>query len=94
MIADYALKQGWKRVYIAVSDDAAAARRRLYASLERLYGRRSDEVEAAAIAGTPEDCAAKVAEVATAGAGLILFTPMFEQAQQAERLAVDRKSVV
>jgi len=78
-----------KRVYIAVSDDAAAARRRLYASLERLYGRRSDEVEAAAIAGTPEDCAAKVAEVATAGAGLILFTPMFEQAQQAERLAAE-----
>lgn len=76
-----------KRVYIAVDDDRAHARQRINSELERLYGRRSPEAEAAAIAGTPADCARELRKVAEAGAELILFTPMFDQAEHAARLA-------
>jgi probable F420-dependent oxidoreductase len=78
-----------KRVYIAVDDDSARARSRISAALERLYGRRSEEIAAAAVAGSPGECAAQVADVAAAGAELVLFTPMFDQAEHAERLAAD-----
>jgi alkanesulfonate monooxygenase SsuD/methylene tetrahydromethanopterin reductase-like flavin-dependent oxidoreductase (luciferase family) len=76
-----------KRVYIAVDENAGLARTRINAELERLYGRRSEEIEAAAVAGTADDCVRELSKVAEAGAELILFTPMFEQAEQAERLA-------
>jgi alkanesulfonate monooxygenase SsuD/methylene tetrahydromethanopterin reductase-like flavin-dependent oxidoreductase (luciferase family) len=75
-----------KRVYIAVDTDAGRARRRINTELERLYGRRSADIEAAAIAGTPADCARELRKVAEAGAELILFTPMFEPAEHAEQL--------
>ena len=78
-----------KRVYIAVDEDAGRARRRINTELERLYGRRSQDIEAAAIAGTPADCARHLRKVAEAGAELILFTAMFEQAEHAERLAAE-----
>jgi alkanesulfonate monooxygenase SsuD/methylene tetrahydromethanopterin reductase-like flavin-dependent oxidoreductase (luciferase family) len=75
-------------VYIAIDEDARRARRRIDAELERLYGRRSADIEAAAIAGSPDDCVRELRQVAEAGAELILFTPMFEQAEHAERLAL------
>jgi probable F420-dependent oxidoreductase len=78
-----------KRVYIAVDDDAERARKRINTELERLYGRRSPDIEAAAIAGTPADCVRELRKVAEAGAELILFTSMFEQAEHAERLAAE-----
>jgi probable F420-dependent oxidoreductase len=78
-----------KRVYIAVDDDAQRARDRINAELTALYMQRSAETEAAAIAGTPGDCARQLREVITAGAELILFTPLFETAEQAERLALE-----
>ena len=78
-----------KRVYIAVDDNATRARDRINAAMERLYGRRVPDIEAAAIAGSPADCAAEVAKVAAAGAELILFTTMFDQAEQAARLAAE-----
>jgi probable F420-dependent oxidoreductase len=78
-----------KRVYIAIDEDAGRARERMNASLERLYGRRSPGIEAAAIAGTAADCVRDVREVAAAGAELILFTAMFDQAEHAERLAAE-----
>ena len=76
-----------KRVYVAVDEDAGRARKRMNAELERLYGFRSEDIEAAAVTGTPADCARELHKVADAGAELILFTPMFEPAAQAERLA-------
>jgi alkanesulfonate monooxygenase SsuD/methylene tetrahydromethanopterin reductase-like flavin-dependent oxidoreductase (luciferase family) len=76
-------------VYIAVDDDAGRARKRINTELERLYGRRSPDIEAAAIAGTPADCVRELRKVAEAGAELILFTSMFEQAEHAERLAAE-----
>jgi len=78
-----------KRVYIAVDEDAGRARGRINTALERLYGRRAEAIEAAAIAGTPADCVREVRKVAEAGAELILFTAMFDQAGQAERLAAE-----
>jgi probable F420-dependent oxidoreductase len=78
-----------KRLYIAVDDNVARGRQRINDAMERVYGRRVPEIEAAAVAGTPADCAAEVAKAAEAGAELILFTTMFDQAEQAERLAAE-----
>ncbi|HEX3789091.1 MAG TPA: LLM class flavin-dependent oxidoreductase [Pseudonocardiaceae bacterium] len=76
-----------KRVYIAVDENAERARERINTELARHYRRRSPEIESAAIAGTPEDCVRELRKVADAGAELILFTTMFDQDEQAERLA-------
>ena len=78
-----------KRLYVAVDDDAARGRQRINDALERMYGRRVADIEAAAVAGSPADCAAEAAAVAAAGAELILFTTLFDQAEQAERIAAE-----
>jgi len=78
-----------KRVYVAVDDDAGRARTRMDAALERLYGRRVADIEAAAVVGPPADCVRELRKVAEAGAELILFTAMSDQAGQAERLAAE-----
>lgn len=78
-----------KRVYITVDDDAERARRRVNAGLERIYGRRSERIEAAAVAGPPEQCVRALREVGDAGAETILFTPVDEQPEQMERLAAE-----
>ena len=78
-----------KRLYIAVDDDAQRGRQRINAALEGMYGRRVPDIEAAAVAGSPADCAAEAAAVADAGAELILFTTLFDQAEQAERIAAE-----
>jgi probable F420-dependent oxidoreductase len=76
-----------KRVYIAVDEDAERARERINAALEGIYGRRVPAIEAASIAGTAADCVREVHQVAAAGAELILFTALFDQHEQMERLA-------
>ena len=58
-------------------------------ALERLYGRRSPDIEAAAIAGPGRLRPRDLHQVADAGAELILFTPLFELAEHAERLAAE-----
>ncbi|HEX3784965.1 MAG TPA: LLM class flavin-dependent oxidoreductase [Pseudonocardiaceae bacterium] len=78
-----------KRVYLAIDNDAARARERVNAALRDLYGSLSADVEAAAIAGTPADCVRELRKVVDAGAELILFTPMFEQAEHAEQVAAE-----
>jgi probable F420-dependent oxidoreductase len=78
-----------KRVYIVLDDNASRARDTMNAAMERVYGRRVPDIEAAAIAGGPAHCAAEVAKVATAGAELILFTTVSEPAEQAARLAAE-----
>jgi len=78
-----------KRVYVAIDDDAGRARRRMNEAMERLYGRRSADIEAAAVAGTPADCVTALRAVTAAGAELILCTAMFEQGEHAERLAAE-----
>lgn len=76
-----------KRLYTIVDSDSNRARERMNAAMERVYGRRVPDIEAAAIAGSPEECAAEAARAAAAGADLILFTTMADPAEQAERLA-------
>ncbi len=76
-----------KRLYIGVDDNAGRARDRMRAGIERMYGRPVPEIEAAAVAGTPAECAGAVARTAAAGAELILFTTLFEPGEQAARLA-------
>jgi probable F420-dependent oxidoreductase len=76
-----------KRVYVALDEHAGRARKRINFELERLYGRRVEAIEAAAVAGTPADCVSELRKVAEAGAELILFTALFEQEVHAEWLA-------
>jgi probable F420-dependent oxidoreductase len=76
-----------KRIYIAVDHSAQSARKRINSELERLHGHRSEAREAAAIVGSPADCVRELRKVAEAGAELILFTPLWDQAEQAERIA-------
>lgn len=79
-----------KRVYIAVDDDRGRARRRLTEALERMYGYfRIPNLEALGTAGTPEDCAEDLQRIANAGAELIAFNPLFDDAEQMERLAAE-----
>ena len=79
-----------KRVYIAVDDDAGRARERIGAAINELYGQFGlRDIEAVAVAGTPADCARGLREVAGAGAELILLNPLFDDAEQMERLAAD-----
>jgi len=78
-----------KRIYIAVDDDAGRARERINDAMERIYGRRIPSIEAAAVAGTAADCIREVNAVAAAGAELILFTTIFDQPEQMERLAAE-----
>jgi probable F420-dependent oxidoreductase len=76
-----------KRVYLAIDDHAERARERINAALTELYGRRVAAIEAAAVAGTAADCVRELRQVAEAGAGLILCTALFDQAEQMEQLA-------
>jgi probable F420-dependent oxidoreductase len=78
-----------KRIYVAVDDDAGRARDRINHAMERIYGRRVPSIEAAAVAGTPADCIRAANDVASAGAELILFTTVFDQPEQMERLAAE-----
>ncbi|HEY7059885.1 MAG TPA: LLM class flavin-dependent oxidoreductase [Chloroflexota bacterium] len=74
-----------KRVYIAVDDDGDRARRRLDQALAQVYGRSGLPQWGAA--GTPAACAEALRAVAAAGADLIQLTPLFDPAEQMERLA-------
>jgi probable F420-dependent oxidoreductase len=78
-----------KRVYIAVDDDTARARKRVNAGLEGIYGQRVPAIESAAITGTAADCIREVNQVAAAGAELILFNAVADHYEQMERLAAD-----
>ena len=77
-----------KRVYIGVGDDAERARRRTAEALVDLYGYFGMRgLEALPVAGSVEDCVQGLREVAAAGAQLILLNPLFDDAEQMERLA-------
>jgi probable F420-dependent oxidoreductase len=76
-----------KRVYIGIDDDAERARDRMNTALAGIYGHRVPAIEAAAVTGTAADCVRQASEVAAAWAELILFTALFDQREQMERLA-------
>jgi alkanesulfonate monooxygenase SsuD/methylene tetrahydromethanopterin reductase-like flavin-dependent oxidoreductase (luciferase family) len=78
-----------KRIYIAVDDDPERARRRMSEALITFYGAFGEALLPVAITGPPADCAAGVQEVAEAGAERILLNPLFDIAEQMERLAAE-----
>ena len=79
-----------KRVYNAVDDDAGRAHDRMAAALQRLYSFfRLGDITSVSVFGTPDDCVRGLREVAEAGAEMIQLNPLFDDAEQMERLAAD-----
>ncbi len=74
-----------KRVYVAVGDEPRRALERIDEALQRHYGRGG--MGAVAVTGPPDECVRGLREVAAAGAALIQLNPMFDEAEQMERLA-------
>jgi probable F420-dependent oxidoreductase len=79
-----------KRVYIAVDDDPARAHDRIGAALQELYAFfKLPDMTPVAVFGPPEACVQGLQAVADAGAELILLNPLFDDAEQTERLAAE-----
>jgi probable F420-dependent oxidoreductase len=79
-----------KRVYIAVDDDAARAHDRVGAVLQELYSFvRLPDLTPVAVFGPPDACVEGLREVVAAGAERILLNPLFDEAEQMERLAAE-----
>ena len=79
-----------KRVYLGVDDDARRAQQRTGDALNDLYGYFGLQgIERVAVAGRPDDVAGQLADIAAAGAGLILLNPLFDEAEQMERLSAE-----
>ncbi|EFH85559.1 LLM class flavin-dependent oxidoreductase [Ktedonobacter racemifer] len=76
-----------KRVYIAVDDNVTRAHERVDAGLKQIYG--SSGMTAVAVYGPPSACIKGLREVADAGAELIQLHPLFDEAEQMERLAAE-----
>jgi len=74
-----------KRIYIAVDEDKDRAWPRLAEWFQARYGRAN--YEHVAIWGSAAECADRVREVTDAGARLVLFTPVFDEYEQMERIA-------
>jgi alkanesulfonate monooxygenase SsuD/methylene tetrahydromethanopterin reductase-like flavin-dependent oxidoreductase (luciferase family) len=77
-----------KRVYIVVDDDPGRAHDRMAAALDRLYGYFGlPDMTPVSVFGPPDACVRGLRDVAAAGAELILVNPLFDDAEQMERLA-------
>ena len=77
-----------KRVYIGIDQvSGPRARERMNEALAALYGARVPYIESAAVAGTLAECADGVQRVIDAGARMILFTPLYDQAEHMELIA-------
>jgi probable F420-dependent oxidoreductase len=78
-----------KRVYIAVDDDAERARERVRATLRAFYGDFMPDLTPVAVIGPPDACARGLHDVIAAGAERILLNPIFDEAEQMERLVAE-----
>lgn len=78
-----------KRVYIHVDEDADRARRLVSQNLAQIYADIAADFTAVAVFGSPTTCIEGVREVIDAGAELVLFTPLHDEAVQMERLAAE-----
>lgn len=78
-----------KRVYIDVDEDVERSRRRVAKGLRDIYGDYGNSLLDVGVCGSAQDCVRDVQTVIDAGAELILFTPLFDEAAQIERLAAD-----
>jgi probable F420-dependent oxidoreductase len=78
-----------KRVYIHVDEDADRAAQRVSQNLAEIYAHIEADFSAVAVFGSPSTCIDGVREVIDAGAELILFTPLEDEAEQMERVAAE-----
>lgn len=77
-----------KRIYIGLdASSGERARERMNSALARQYGVRVPAIEAAAVAGTVDQCVPLVREVIDAGAEMILFTPLYDVPEHMEQIA-------
>jgi probable F420-dependent oxidoreductase len=79
-----------KRVYITVDDDATRAKERTADALHRIYAFFGHaDLTPVAVFGPPAACIDGLRAVADAGAELVLLNPLFDDAEQMERLAAE-----
>lgn len=77
-----------KRVYIAIDRDRDRASRRLGEWFGAFYGRPELATQVAVWGDVPE-CLEALGQVTAAGARLILLNPVFDEAEQLERIAAE-----
>jgi probable F420-dependent oxidoreductase len=78
-----------KRVYTHVDEDVARAQQLVTDGLGQIYDHVGADFTPVAVFGGPEACVEGVREVIDAGAEMILFTPLHDEAEQMERLAAE-----
>ena len=79
-----------KRVYLAVDDDPAVAQARLTEALEGLYGYfGTTGVSRVGVSGRPADVAETLQGIVDAGTDMLVLHPLYDDAEQMERLAAD-----
>jgi aspartate/methionine/tyrosine aminotransferase len=72
------------------STTTPSARQRIAEALDRLYSYFGlSGLETVAVCGPRDACVRGLREVADAGAELILLNPLFDEAEQMERLAAE-----
>jgi len=77
-----------KRVYIAVDEDETRAIRHLETWFGRFY-RDPTLARRVAVWGSSAYCVERLAEIAGAGARLLVLNPVFDESEQVDRLAED-----
>ena len=75
-----------KRVYIAVDGNANRALQRTREWFTQYYG-SAELADRVAIWGSREECSARLSEVVSAGARLLILNPMYDLTEQMEQLA-------
>jgi len=76
-----------KRVYIAVDNDEAKAKRRMADYFGQHYGVAPERVEEVTITGNPAKCVQGLMEIIESGAGMLMLNPAFDYQEQMEALA-------
>jgi probable F420-dependent oxidoreductase len=77
-----------KRVYLAIDRDRARAGKRLAEWFGAFYGRPA-LAEDVSVWGDVDTCVEGLRAVAAAGAGFLMLNPVFDEAEQLERIAAD-----
>jgi probable F420-dependent oxidoreductase len=78
-----------KRVYLHVDEDAERAEQVVSENLAQIYAHIGADFTAVAVFGSPRTCIDGVREIIDAGAELVLFTPLDDEAAQMERIAAE-----
>ena len=77
-----------KRVYLAIDRDRARAGKRLAEWFGAFYGRPA-LAEEVSVWGDVDTCVERLRAVAAAGSGFLMLNPVFDEAEQLERIAAD-----